>query len=66
MVTSHSKPTLKVVPIATKKSVDEIFSGIRNVAKIHGDLSEPETEAWRGSPALNLANYPIKKGIAMD
>ena len=48
VVTSHSKPTLKVVPIATKKSVDEIFSGIRKVAKIHGDLSEPETEAWGG------------------
>ena len=48
VVTSHSKPTLKVVPIVTKKSVDEIFSGIRKVAKIHGDLSEPETEAWGG------------------
>ena len=48
VVTSHSKPTLKVVPIAAKKSVDEIFSGIRKVAQIHGDLSEPETEAWGG------------------
>ena len=48
VVTSHSKPTLKVVPIATKKDVDEIFAGIRKVAKIHGDLSESETEAWEG------------------
>ena len=48
VVTSRSKPTLKVVPIATKKSVDEIFSGIRKVVQIHGDLSEPETEAWGG------------------
>ncbi len=46
VVTSHSKPTLKVVPIAAKKSVDEIFAGIRKVAQIRGDLSEPETEAW--------------------
>lgn len=48
VVTSHSKPTLKVVPIIAKKNVDEIFSGIRKVARIHGDLSEPETEAWGG------------------
>ena len=48
VVTSHSKPTLKVVPISSKRNVDEIFSGIRKVARIHGDLSEPETEAWGG------------------
>lgn len=48
VVTSHNKPTLKVVPIATKKDVAEIFSGIRKVARINGDLSEPETDAWGG------------------
>ncbi|VGO22804.1 histidine phosphatase family protein [Pontiella sulfatireligans] len=36
----------KGLPIASKKSVDEIFSGIRNVAKIRGDLTEPETDSW--------------------
>ncbi len=46
VVTSHKKPTLKVVPLAGKKSVDEIFAGMRKVAKIYGDLTESETEAW--------------------
>ncbi len=46
VVTSHKKPTLKVVPLAAKKSVDEIFGGMRKVAKINGALDDPETEAW--------------------
>jgi prevent-host-death family protein len=46
VVTSHKMPTLKVVPVESKKNVDELFSGMRNVVKIHGDLTEPETEAW--------------------
>lgn len=46
VVTSHKIPTLKVVPVASTKGVDELFAGIRNVVKIHGDLTEPETEAW--------------------
>jgi len=31
--TSHGKPTPRVVPTETKKSVDEIFAGIRKVVK---------------------------------
>ncbi len=46
VVTSHGKPTLKVIPITEKKSVAEIFSGMRKVAKIYADPTEPETEAW--------------------
>ena len=48
VVTSHGTPTLKVVPADSNKSVDEIFSGIRKVAKIKSDLTEPETDAWGG------------------
>ena len=46
VVTSHKTPTLKVVPIQQKKSVSDLFSGIRNVATLHGDLTEPEMDAW--------------------
>jgi antitoxin (DNA-binding transcriptional repressor) of toxin-antitoxin stability system len=46
VVTSHKTPTLKVVPIASKKSVEDLFSGMRKVVKITGALDEPETEAW--------------------
>lgn len=48
VVTAHGKPTLKVVPTESKKSVDEIFSGIRKVVKINADLTEPETDSWGG------------------
>ena len=46
IVTSHGTPTLKVIPIVEKKSVNELFAGIRGVAKLNGDLTEPETDAW--------------------
>ena len=46
VVTSHKIPTLKVVQIAARKDVNELFAGIRNVASLHGDLTLPESEAW--------------------
>ncbi len=46
VVTSHKTPTLKVVSIASKKNVEDLFSGMRKVVKINGALDEPETEAW--------------------
>ncbi len=51
VVTSHKTPTLKVVPIQQKKKVSDLFSGIRSVATLHGDLTEPETSE-RGEELL--------------
>lgn len=46
IVTSHNVPTLKVVPIKNKKSVDQVFADLRPSVKMDEHIIEPETEEW--------------------
>jgi len=46
VVTSHNVPTLKVVPIKQKKSIEEVFGDIRGKVSIDDSVMEPETEEW--------------------
>lgn len=46
VVTSHNRPVLKVVPIAPKKSPQEVFGSLRGKVKYRGNLLDPETGMW--------------------
>ena len=46
IVTSNNVPTLKVVPIRNKKSVEEVFGDLRGKINIDDSVMEPETQEW--------------------
>ncbi len=46
IVTSHGLPTLKVVPLYPKSSIEDVFSDIREKVQIDDSIMEPETEEW--------------------
>ena len=46
LVTSHGKPSLRVVPIAPKASVDTAFRDLQGKVHIDDTVLEPETEEW--------------------
>ena len=49
IVTSHGKPTLKVVPLHTKTGVDEAFADLRGDIHIDDSIMDPETQEWNDS-----------------
>lgn len=46
IVTSHGKPTLKVIPIKEKKTVEQVFGDVRKKITLEGTVMEPETDEW--------------------
>ena len=46
IVTNNNIPTLKVVPIKTKKKVQEVFADLQGCIEIDDSIMEPETEEW--------------------
>lgn len=46
IVTDHNRPVLKIEPIRSTKSADELFGAFRPAARFYGDLAEPTLEEW--------------------
>lgn len=46
IVTHHSKPVLRIMPIRQGKSVDDIFQPWRGQVVYHADLDEPTLDEW--------------------
>jgi len=46
IVTSNNVPTLKVVPIAKNKSVEQVFGDLRSTVRIDDSIMEPDTDEW--------------------
>ena len=49
IVTSHGKPTLKVVPLISKTDVDGAFADLRGNLHIDDSVMNPETQEWNDS-----------------
>ena len=50
IVTSHNKPTLKVVPLRVPSNVHEAFADLRGRVHIDDSVMLPETEEWGNLP----------------
>lgn len=46
IVTHHSKPILRIIPIQQGKSVDAVFANWRGQVTYHADLDEPTLDEW--------------------
>ena len=46
IVTSHNKPTLKVVPLRAAEKVDEVFADLRGKVHLDDSIMLPETLEW--------------------
>ena len=46
IVTSHGRPTLKVIPIKEKKTVEQVFGDVRKKITLDDTIMEPETQEW--------------------
>jgi len=46
IVTDHSRPVLKVVPLQRKRSPQKLFAPYRGRVKYHADILEPTTGEW--------------------
>ena len=46
IVTHNRRPVLRVLPIAHRKTVDEIFAGMRGKVVYHEDINTPTTDEW--------------------
>ena len=46
IITNNNIPTLKVIPIKTKRDVQKVFADIRGKVDINDSIMKPETEEW--------------------
>lgn len=46
LVTSHNVPTLRVVPVRKRKSVEEAFADLRGKVSLDDSIMQPETDEW--------------------
>ncbi len=46
VVTSNNIPTLRVIPISKKNSVEEVFRDLRGKVSIDDSILDPETAEW--------------------
>ena len=46
IVTNNGVPTLKVVPIKKRLTVEDVFGEMRGKVKIDNSIMKPETEEW--------------------
>jgi prevent-host-death family protein len=46
IVTNNNIPTLKVIPIKEKHSVEEVFGDLIGKVKIDDSIMKPELEEW--------------------
>ncbi len=46
IVTNNGVPTLKVVPIKKRLTVEDVFGEMRGKVKIDDSIMKPETEEW--------------------
>ena len=46
IVTEHGRPVLKVVPIQTKRTVEEIFGAIQGQVCYLEDINTPTIDGW--------------------
>lgn len=46
IVTDRRRPVLRILPIARKKTVEEVFGAIRGGVIYHEDINLPTTDEW--------------------
>jgi antitoxin (DNA-binding transcriptional repressor) of toxin-antitoxin stability system len=46
IVTDNNRPVLKIVPIAQKKSVEELFAPYQGQVIYHEDINTPTLDEW--------------------
>ncbi len=46
VVTDHNRPVLRIQPIATKKTVEEVFGAIQGKVVYREDINTPTTDEW--------------------
>ncbi len=46
IVTDRRRPVLRILPIARKKSVEEVFGAFRGGVIYHEDINLPTTDEW--------------------
>lgn len=46
IVTDRGRPTLRIEPIARKRTVDEVFGHLRGKVRFIGDPNEPTAAEW--------------------
>jgi antitoxin (DNA-binding transcriptional repressor) of toxin-antitoxin stability system len=49
IIMNNNIPTLKVIPIKSKKQVEQIFADLRGKVKIDDSVMTSETEEWGDS-----------------
>ena len=49
VIMNNNVPTLRVIPIKSKKQVEEIFADLRGRVKVDDSIMEPETMEWGGT-----------------
>ncbi len=46
IVTNNNVPTLKVIPIKKKMSVEDVFGDLRGKVRLDDSIMKPETDEW--------------------
>ena len=46
IVTNNNVPTLKVIPIKEKMSVEDVFGDLRGKVRLDDSIMKPETDEW--------------------
>ena len=46
VVTNNNVPTLKVIPIKKKMSVEDVFGDLRGKVRLDDSIMKPETDEW--------------------
>jgi antitoxin (DNA-binding transcriptional repressor) of toxin-antitoxin stability system len=46
IVTDNQIPVLRILPIKTKRKVNDVFADLRGKLQYKGELTEPSTEEW--------------------
>ena len=46
IVTNNNVPTLKVIPIKKKMSVEDVFGDLREKVRLDDSIMKPETDEW--------------------
>jgi prevent-host-death family protein len=46
VVTDNGRPVWKVVPIAAKRPIHEVFADLQGKAVVHGDIMEDTSDEW--------------------
>ncbi len=46
IVTDHNRPMLRIQPIASKKTIEEVFGAVQGKVIYHEDVNRPTTGEW--------------------